>query len=360
MHDDRFPEYRSLYSEPPVSRVFPLDDADDPPALRPRRRRTRWGRWVGLALTIAAIVTVLVAAPWDEERRQAYADQWVVWTEPPHPRIEQLAEQLELSETGRRIFFASRPQIDAADDFQQHCSLEGDVVLGCYGNKRIYVYEVTDDRLAGTIESTAAHELLHAYYDRLSPERTARVDRLVAAFVATLPDDDPNRRTVAGYPEAQRADEWHSRIGIGYASLPDALEEHYADVFLDRAKIVAFTTGSTAELDGYKNRIDQLSAELERASADLEARSAAYDAATTTLARDVESFNRRADAGDFPSREAFDAERARLVERQESLERDRVQLNADIDAFNRKLQELTQLDAERAELFSQLDSRSAP
>lgn len=359
MSDDRYAPYpppSQHYVAPP----FPIAGADDPPPTRPRRNRVRWSRWLGLGVAIAAIAGVLVAAPWDAERRQAYADQWIVWTQPPDTRIEQLAEQLALTETGRRIFFASRPQIDAADDFQQHCPLEGDVVLGCYGGKRIYVYEVTDERLAGTIEATAAHELLHAFYDRLSPERAARVDRLVAAHVATLPGDDVNRAIVEGYPEVQRADEWHSRLGIGYAELPASLEAHYAEVFLDRARIVAFTTGSTAELDDYSARIDRLSAELEAASEDLSTRSAAYDAAITQLAADIEDFNRRADAGRFPSREAFDAERTALLDRQDALEADRVRLNADVEAYNAKLAELTALDAERAELFAQLDSRQAP
>jgi hypothetical protein len=349
------PEHDPLQRDP---FLFPAADAPIP--TRPRRNRVRWSRWLGLGVATVAIATVLVAAPWDAERRQAYADQWVVWTEPPPTRIEQLAGDLDLSESGRRIFFASRPQLDAATDFQQHCPLEGDVVLGCYGGKRIYVYEVTDERLAGTIEATAAHELLHAYYDRLGPERAARIDRLVAAYVATLPADDENRRTVEGYPEAQRADEWHSRVGISYTSLTAELEAHYAEVFLDRARVIAYTTGSTAELDGYANRIDQLSAELETASADLEKRSAAYDTATSTLATDIETFNRRADNGSFTTREAFDAERAALLERQEALEGDRSRLNADVSAYNAKLQELKTLDAERAELFSQLDSRSAP
>jgi hypothetical protein len=339
---------------------FPASGAEEPPPVRPRRERARWTRWVGLGLIAVAVAAVLVAAPWDAQRRQAYADQWIVWTEPPAQRIEQLADDLELTETGRRIFFASRPQIDAADDFQQHCPLEGDVVLGCYGGTRIYVYEVTDERLAGTIETTAAHELLHAVYDRLSRDDAARIDALVADYVAALPDDDENVRIVAGYPEAQRADEWHSRLGTSYTELPATLEEHYAVYFGDRARVVAFSADSTAQLDGYADRIEQLSAELQAASADLEARSAAYDAAITQLNAEVEEFNRRANAGDFASQSQFDSERAALVGRQDALEADRVQLNADVDAYNAKLEELQTLDAERAELFSQLDSRAAP
>lgn len=360
MSDDRFSPPQQSSHPPYFVEPFPLRDAEDPPPTRPRRKRKRWGRWLGLGLAIVAIVAGMVAAPWDADRRQAYADQWIVWTEPPTTRIERLADELALTETGRRIFFASRPQIDAASDFQQHCPLEGDVVLGCYGGKRIYVYEVTDERLSGTIEATAAHELLHAFYDRLSPERAARIDQLVASHVDALPADDANRTVVEGYSQAQRADEWHSRLGIGYADLPPALEAHYAEVFLDRARIVAFTTGATAELDDYSARIDRLSAELEAASEDLATRSAAYDAGITRLNADIEDFNRRADSGRFTSREAFDAERDALLTRQDALEADRVRLNGDVAAYNAKLAELTSLDAERAELFAQLDSRSAP
>jgi hypothetical protein len=348
------------YRPEPVVEPFPVNGADDPPPTRPRRERTPWSRWISFGVLIAVVSAVLVAAPWDAQRRQAYADQWIVWTEPPPPRIEQLAQALELTETGRRIFFASRPQIDGAADFQQHCPLEGDIVLGCYGAQRIYVYEVTDERLSGTVEATAAHELLHAYYDRLSSDEAARIDELVAGYVATLPADDENVRIVAGYPPAQQADEWHSRLGIAYAELPAALETHYAEIFADRSRVIAFSAESTAQLDGYADRIEQLSAELAAASDDLEARSAAYDAAIAALNADVATFNSRADAGDFSSQSQFDSERAALLARQDALEADRVQLNRDVDAYNAKLEELKALDAERAELFSQLDSRTAP
>lgn len=351
-----------LTGSPPQPAVdsFPLTGIDDPPPTRPRRDRTRWSRWFSLGLLLAVIATVLVAAPWDAERRQAYADQWIVWTEPPPQRIDALAEKLELTEVGRRIFFASRPQLDGADDFQRHCPLEGDIVLGCYGGQRIYVYEVTDERLSGTIEATAAHELLHAYYDRLGPDETARIDELVADYVATLPDDDENARIVDGYPAGQRADEWHSRLGTSYAELPAALETHYAEVFRNRARIVAFAADSMAQLEGYTDRIEQLSTELAATSDDLEARSAAYDAAIAKLDEDIADFNTRAaKPGGIPSQSQYDSERAALQKRIDALEADRKQLNLDVEAHNAKLEELKALDAERAELFSHLDSRTS-
>ncbi|MBN9141721.1 MAG: hypothetical protein J0H23_12930 [Micrococcales bacterium] len=347
---------------PRAADPFPPRDGgpDAPPLVRPRRRRRRVGRWLGLGLVVALVAAVVVAAPWDPQRRQAYADQWVVWTEPPSSRIEELAAELTLTETGRRIFFASRPRIDTASDFQAHCPLEGGVVLGCYGGGRIYVYDVTDERLAGTVEATAAHELLHAVYERMSAADRERIDALVAQLVAQLPDDDPNVATVAGYAESQRADEWHSRIGTGYTDLPRELADHYAQIFSDRSRVVAFEEARTAQLDEYSARIEQLSAELDAGLADLQQRSAAYDAAIAQLDADIDDFNRRADTvGAFASQEEFQQERSALLARQDALETDRVQLNADVDAYNDKLEELKSLDAQRAELYSQLDSKAA-
>ncbi|PZQ91798.1 MAG: hypothetical protein DI534_02240 [Leifsonia xyli] len=332
----------------------------DHPPTRPRRPRRRPGRWVAFGITVLLLGGLVALSPWDPSRRQAYADQLVVWTEPPSEQITRLAERIELTETGRRIFFASRPQLDQADDFQAHCPVEAEVVLGCYYRSQIYVYDVTDERLAGTVEATAAHELLHAVYDRMTPEQRAPVDALIAQYVATLPETDRDVKIVATYPEDQRADEWHSRLGNSHERLPDALETHYAEVFSNRAQVVGYATRATQQLDGYTSRIDQLSAELDTTSGELQSRSAAYDAASAALDADIAAFNARADAGTFDSQAQFDAERAKLVARQNTLESDRVQLNADVDAYNAKVEELTSLDAQRAELYAKLDSRSAP
>ncbi len=349
---DPYPPERGFAEE--IARIH------DPETLRPRRRRPRWGRWVAAVVVLLLVGAFVAAAPWDAQRRQAYADQWIVWTEPPPARIAELADRLELTETGRRVFFASRPLVDEARSFEEHCPIEADVVLGCYDRGRIYVYDVTDERLAGTVEATAAHELLHAVYERMSPQDARRIDALVAAYVATLPADDQNVLVVAGYPEAQRANEWHSRLGTDYATLPAALEEHYAEVFADRSRVVGFATGSIAQLNDYRSRIEQLSTELETASRDLEARASAYDSDAAAIDAAVDDFNRRAASGDFPSQQQFDRERAALIARQDDLEARRLALNADVDAYNAKLAELQTLDAERAELFSKLDSHSAP
>jgi len=338
------------------------DDLIGRPATdyRPRRKRRSAGRWILAALAVLLLAGVIVAAPWDASRRQAYADQWVVWTDPPSSEVEQLADDLGLTETGRRIFFATRPQIEPAREFETHCPVEAEVVLGCYYRGRIFVYDVTDERLAGTVESTSAHELLHALYERMDPAEETEVDALVADFVSTLPADDATLAIVDTYPAAQHADEWHSRLATSYATLPTELERHYSQVFTDRQRIVAFDTASREQIDDYTDRIQQLSAELDAASADLAARSAAYDSGIAALNADIATFNERADAGGFSSQAEFDRERAAIIARQDALETQRLALNADVDAYNAKVAELTTLDSERAELYQHLDSHSAP
>ena len=43
--------------------------------------------------------------------------------------------------------------------------------------------------------------MLHAAYQRLSPDERSEVDALVAEAVAALPSDDPVFVDMAGYPE---------------------------------------------------------------------------------------------------------------------------------------------------------------
>src|SRR4051794_37278270 len=184
----------------------------DDPSLYPRRERSRerhsrrrriWGA-VGVVLVAALLV---VFAPWDPQRGQAISDQVAGWLSPAPPEIVALADATGMSETGRRIFFATSPELDDSASFNAHCPVDEQIVLGCYALGEIYLYRVTDERLAGTNEVTAAHEMLHAAYERLPGPDRAHVDALIAAYVATLPDDHPLFAVMANYPAAAHADE---------------------------------------------------------------------------------------------------------------------------------------------------------
>ena len=322
---------------------------------RQQRRRRRSAVFGVLAVILAVALAVLLADP---QRRTAYADQWVVWTQPPSAEVQGLADATHMTETGRRIFFATTPEIDASAEFNQHCQVEAEIVLGCYEDGAIFVFRVTDARLTGTTEVTAAHEMLHAAYQRMDAAERRRIDGLVAAFVATLPADDPTVKLMATYPADQHADEWHSRLGTEYADLGPGLEKHYAEYFGDRGAVLALAQGSRAQLDAAESSINQLVSQLDALDAEIASRSAAFEADRDRLNADIADFNSRADDGDFASEQQFDTERDALQRRSDSLDAERADLNADIARYNDLADELKRRDSDYTELYSHLDSHA--
>lgn len=326
------------------------------PPVRPRR----WPLVLGVVSVILLVGVLLVLSPWDRARGQWLQDQYTVLTQPSPAEVVAIADATGMSETGRLIFLASTPAIEAAEDFNDDCRVESEGTLGCFDGTDIYVYDVTDPRLQGTVEVTAAHEMLHAAYQRLSREERAAVDVLVAEAVDELPPDDPVFDDMAGYPASQFPDEWHSRLGTEFGDLSPALEAHYARYFDDRGLVLALDRQSTALLDELTAQLDALAAEVAELDAAVTARSAAYDAALAAYDADVEAFNAKADSGGFTSQQQFDAARAGLVARQQALDEERTALNAQIDHYNELVDQLTALDADYADLYQGLDSTDPP
>lgn len=348
------PNDSSAVTLPPT---LPHPAAGDPAPTEHGRGPRRRGPRVVIALSLAAIVAVTVlVAPWDAGRRQTIADQLTVWSNPPATEIVALAEATGMTETARRIFYASRPLVEGAESFNQHCTVEDQTLLGCFDGERIYVYRVDDERLAGTTEVTAAHEMLHAAYQRLGTAERAELDRLVSSVVDSLTADHPVATLLERYPAHQHADEWHARLGTEFAELPAELETHFAVYFEDRAALVALHARATGELRELQDRIDALDGELAALDRDLNERADRYQQGVDAYHRWVDDFNARAESNGFPTREAFDAERGRIIAEQARLEEERTALNAEVERYNEMLGELRELDENRADLYSSLDS----
>lgn len=323
---------------------------------RARMRVRAWPFLVG-TMAVAVVATLGVSASaWSLPRIQHFHDAYVAWSTPIPPDVAAIADATGMSEEGELIYRASTPEVEDDDSFNEHCAIEGGAVLGCYFEGNVYVYAVTDERLAGTVEVTAAHEMLHAAYERLSPHERERVDALVDEAVAALPADDPVFGDLELYPAEQLSDEWHSRLGTEFAELSPALEEHYARYFDDRAKVVDLHAKATALFNELRDQIDALVAEIDALDPVLDARIAAYEAAIADYNADVDGFNIRADNGSFASQQQFDRERAGLVSRGAALDAEGAALDAEITRYNGLVEQLTALDADYAELYSALDS----
>ncbi len=330
-----------------------------PPVIPPAPRRTRIRAWPfllgGMAVAVIAAVGVLTAT-WTLPRIQYFNDAYIAWSEPIPDDVAAIAGATGMSVEGELIYRASTPAIEDDDTFNQHCSVEGGAVLGCYYEGKVYVYAVTDERLAGTVEVTAAHEMLHAAYERLSPEERARVDELVAEAVAAIPADDPVYEDLALYPASQLADEWHSRLGTEFVDLPPELAEHYAVYFDDRSKVIDLNAQANALFDELQAQIDALVSEIDALSPALDARIAAYEASVDAFNADVEAFNGRSDSGYYTSQAQFDRDRNALVARGDALDAEYAAIDEQITSYNDLVAQLTALDASYADLYSALDS----
>jgi hypothetical protein len=245
---------------------------------------------------IFKFATVLVVAAlswWVIGHEQDIRDWWRLQYYRPSAEIIQLADDTDLSHQGERIFFVSRPQIEGRDQFNTDCAFpEHTLVLGCYSAQRIYVYDVTDERLSGIKEVTAAHEMLHAVYDRMSSGERERIDALTAQVADGL-TDKRLLKTIESYRDQDPAsvpNELHSILGTEVADLPAELEDHYAKYFNDRTMIINLSKSYESvfvaiedKLDDIKAKIDALDGQINQAVSSLDAEKTALDAESNRL-----------------------------------------------------------------------------
>ncbi len=173
---------------------------------------------------------------------------------PPDPDVEiaDLADRMGLTAEGRLIFYDAEPSIVDGPEIARICTdgeeLPGGLYhAGCYlGTDRIYLLR---ERRTPALVTTAAHELLHAVYRRLSDGERTQVDALVTVEMARLPAADPIHAqieaSVGENPQA-RPDEKFAYLG-SQVLLPGgfspALDAVYARYFADRAAVAGAYMG---------------------------------------------------------------------------------------------------------------------
>ena len=307
-----------------------------------------------LGIVAIAIVTFITVNP------QRVADQIAVWNYEPTSEIVRYAEATSMTGTGRFLFYASRPVV--ADDiaFDAVCSNReaGFGILGCYlpRSKTMYLYDVMDDRLAGIEEVVAAHEMLHAVWDRLSDDERSRLEVLLEAEATRMADNAEFTARFEFYAKTQpgeRANELHSIIGTEFATISGELEAHYAEYFLDRSQIIALHEQSNAVFLAQQAQIEALIVQLDALRASIETVYANYNAGFDALNADISEFNDRADGGVYSSQAEFAADRDELLARQVALD----SVFAGIDSQTADYDQLAaQLDALNAEVDSLNDS----
>ena len=177
--------------------------------MQPQAQKPRTGRIV-ISLCIVAVISL---GFW---QRQNILDAWALRGYEPSVKITALATNAGMSDKGRKIFYVTHPEVQDKAAFYKSCE-EGEtsVVLGCYKPRDgIYLLRVDDARLAGVEEVTAAHEMLHAAYARLSFSEKKRLTNLINDTYNNLTDPTIDAK-VKLYKEsgADVTNELHSILG---------------------------------------------------------------------------------------------------------------------------------------------------
>lgn len=221
-------------------------------------RNHRAGRTSFLLGTLALAVVVLL-------NFQVITDWLALRNYQPPAAITALASQTSMTPQARRVFYVNHPELNSKAAFGNLCpgaQREKTIILGCYHGKQhgIFLLDVADPRLSGVEDVTAAHEMLHAEYDRLSSNERHRVDAMLQAYFDNDLHDQRIIDTVAAYRTSEPKDvinEMHSVFGSEVANLPTGLAQYYQRYFNDRAVVVAHAAAYQAEFTSRQTAIAQ-------------------------------------------------------------------------------------------------------
>jgi hypothetical protein len=210
-------------------------------------------------------------------------------------RISELATETTMTDGMRKVFYINHPRLDTREEFRNDCpSTEQSIVLGCYVERKgIFLHDVKEERLSGVVQVTAAHEALHAQYDRLSKQEQKHIDELTAANFANL-SDSRIKQTIEQYRAKDPSvvpNELHSILGTEVRNLSPELEDYYKRYFDDRGQIVAFSekyeqtfvelanqaAQYDKQLNNLKETIDSNKVEIEGQSNEIETQKARLD-----------------------------------------------------------------------------------
>jgi hypothetical protein len=243
-----------------------------------------------------ALLIILAAALLVYGHLQAIGDWFRQYGYTPTSSVAALAADDTFTTTARHLYVINRPAIFEKSQFAAKCARhqEQTIVLGCYhGYERgIFILQIaSDSRLQGVEQVTAAHEMLHAAYDRLTGKERTTVDAMLTDYYRHGLDDERIKATITAYKQSEPNDlvnEMHSIFGTEVAKLPAPLEQYYQRYFSDRQKVVNFAAGYQAEFTRRQQEVAADDARLADLKKTIEANQA-------TLNTQAAQLNSRAD-----------------------------------------------------------------
>lgn len=313
-----------------------------------------------------ALVFALLAV-WIFLNRQLVIDQLVVWNYQPSSSVKLITEKSDMSDKGQFYFYASQPAVNTATEFNRNCAKQeaNSAILGCYSAGKIFIYDVPNAELQGVEEVTAAHETLHAAWDRLDDNEKKRLAVILEVEYTRLNDAELIER-LAYYDRTEpgeHANELHSILGTEYNNLAPELESHYAKYFNNRSKVVALHDSYKSVFDNLKQQSNALSIEIANLKSVIDSQTIEYNAQADSISQAVSDLqNSASDVDRTISVEvnAYNAKRRELLSRIGALDSLRASINNNTQIYNEKVASYNKLIVSTNQLTQSLDSTLAP
>lgn len=320
----------------------------------------RW-RTIGSVLIAVALWATLLAAI---VQRQAILDWWKLYDYTPPAAISALATTDTMTAYARHLFYVNHPKLlSNRTTFTQDCpvNVEKTIVLGCYkpNDGGIYLYKVSDPRLDGVVEVTAAHEMLHAAYERLSAADKSNVDAMLQSYYKNGLKDQRLIDTFKAYQQAGAdvTNEMHSIFGTEVAQLPPNLETYYKRYFVDRSKVIAEESKYEAEFTSREQQVAAYDAQLAALKQNIDTHKAQLSQQAADLASLEQTMNAQKSAGNYTAYNANVAVYNAKVDAYNALLH---QAKAEIEQYNQIVDARNSIATEEQQLVEALSGSSLP
>lgn len=304
---------------------------------------------------IIVLFAVLVCALMVIHRQQVI-DTVRAWQYEPSARAIDIRDSLGLTQLGRLYYDSSQPRIETADGFNQSCpqSEPNNPVVGCYSSQQIYIYDVRNEKLEGIEETTAAHELLHAAYERMDEAERADIDAELEKVYESVKTKELEARMkyYQVNEPGEETNELHSILGTEFTQLGTKLETHYAKYFTDRAKVLAYYQKYQAVFASIIGKLDTLAGSINQRTMAVNDRIAIYKNESAALSGDIRQYNSR-QSGNM-------AKYNELVARQTEMNSRYQKINKEISAINKLRKEYDTLRKEYEALSRSINSSLEP
>lgn len=228
---------------------------------------------IGIFLVIFAVATNF----------QNLSDWYILKNYSPPAEVSKMADDTTMTDKSRKIFYINKPRFDDKKAFTEDCTVsEQSIILGCYVERKgIFVLNVEEPKLAGVMQVTSAHEMLHSAYDRLSRKEKNKIDAEIERVYPSV-KNQRIRKNVEAYKAKDPSivtNELHSILGTEVAELSPMLEEYYSQYFTNRQKIVKYSgdyeqafVSIQDQVTNYDRQLESLKAAIDQNQNDLKTR----------------------------------------------------------------------------------------